>query len=513
MEIFMEQHPELFSKDDVRAYIDINDAEEVEVLRKDLFAKFKNKSSYGCVGRTANYWYLCDYFGESSYKIRTQIQINGNENLLNAIERDLGNGTFRDAEDFIRRVKAIAASYRQYYDGDVDVTVTKTADGDAALDGRQYKTWNNQGTSDGQSTGDNGQTISTAEDWNRDVQLLRTPSGEVYGFVYQGEIYMDETKLDPQVPIHEYTHIWDEVVMQSSPRLWERGKRLLRDSSNSVLRNLWNEIAESDAYGKKWQAQGKTEEQIENLIAGEVHARLVGEKGAELLEQIEKNTGGRGLVARLKRWMKDVFRHIGKTFGTWTDEVLNELSLNDFINMPLRDFVDGVNPNNYKYPGISSDISAEMEQIRQNAIADGTFMKAPNGKKSNLTERQWLQVRTKAFKDWFGDWENDPANASKVVDENGEPLVVYHGTLNEFTTFHEGITKWYGKTGIFFSSDKDYAESMSVYKWISKYANMWEPLRKELNPSEELYTMPVFLNIKNPAKIDSLNHRTVGKYR
>jgi len=153
--------------------------------------------------------------------------------------------------------------------------------------------------------------------------------------------------LDPQVPIHEYTHIWDEAVMQSNPRLWERGKRLLRDFNNTVLRKLWNEIAESEAYGKKWQAQGKTEKEIDNLIAGEVHARLTGEKGAELLEQIEKNTGGKGLVARLKRWMKDIFKHIGKTFGTWTDNALNELSLNDFINMPLRDFVEGVNPNNY----------------------------------------------------------------------------------------------------------------------------------------------------------------------
>ena len=32
-------------------------------------------------------------------------------------------------------------------------------------------------------------------------------------------------------------------------------------------------------------------------------------------------------------------------------------------------------------------------------------MKAPNGKPTNLTERQWVQVRTKAFKEWFGDWE------------------------------------------------------------------------------------------------------------
>jgi hypothetical protein len=78
--------------------------------------------------------------------------------------------------------------------------------------------------------------------------------------------------------------------------------------------------------------------------------------------------------------------------------------------------------------------------VKQKAIADGTFMKVPNGKPTNLTERQWLQVRTTNFKNWFGDWENDPANASKVVDENGEPLVVYHGGENNiptFVTFHQ----------------------------------------------------------------------------
>lgn len=63
---------------------------------------------------------------------------------------------------------------------------------------------------------------------------------------------------------------------------------------------------------------------------------------------------------------------------------------------------------------------------------------APNGKPSNLTPEQYKLVRTKAFKDWFGDWENEPANSSKVIDENGEPLVVYHGTDNEFTTFKLG---------------------------------------------------------------------------
>jgi hypothetical protein len=62
---------------------------------------------------------------------------------------------------------------------------------------------------------------------------------------------------------------------------------------------------------------------------------------------------------------------------------------------------------------------------------------AANGKKSNLTPEQYELVRTPNFKAWFGDWENEPLRASKVVDENGEPKVVYHGTYveTEFNIF------------------------------------------------------------------------------
>ena len=58
-----------------------------------------------------------------------------------------------------------------------------------------------------------------------------------------------------------------------------------------------------------------------------------------------------------------------------------------------------------------------MSEIRKKYEGTDQWMKAPNGQDTNLTEDQWLAVRTPAFKEWFGDWENDPDNASKVVDE------------------------------------------------------------------------------------------------
>lgn len=72
--------------------------------------------------------------------------------------------------------------------------------------------------------------------------------------------------------------------------------------------------------------------------------------------------------------------------------------------------------------------TSEEQDIIERARENGTYMKAPNGADTNLTPKQWAQVRTRSFKDWFGDWEDSLKTASKVVDENGEPKVVFHGT-------------------------------------------------------------------------------------
>jgi hypothetical protein len=99
---------------------------------------------------------------------------------------------------------------------------------------------------------------------------------------------------------------------------------------------------------------------------------------------------------------------------------------------------------------------------------------APNGKPSNLDEKQYNTVRTPEFKDWFGDWENDPENASKVVDENGEPKVVYHNSL------FAGITEFPFYVS-YFTDNLNYAKT---FKGLASGTNTYE----------------VFLNIKNPYK-------------
>ncbi len=49
-------------------------------------------------------------------------------------------------------------------------------------------------------------------------------------------------------------------------------------------------------------------------------------------------------------------------------------------------------------------VSPEEQSIIDNAKTNGTYLLAPNGRPTNLSPRQWVQVRTRAFKEWFGDW-------------------------------------------------------------------------------------------------------------
>ncbi len=48
------------------------------------------------------------------------------------------------------------------------------------------------------------------------------------------------------------------------------------------------------------------------------------------------------------------------------------------------------------------------------------------GKEDIRPQQKVTKEDTRQFKNFFGDWEKDPANASKVVDENGRPLVMWH---------------------------------------------------------------------------------------
>lgn len=86
---------------------------------------------------------------------------------------------------------------------------------------------------------------------------------------------------------------------------------------------------------------------------------------------------------------------------------------------------------------------------------------------------------------WFGD--------SKVVDDQGQPLVVYHGTMRDFNVFEDGKS-WHSGVGHYFTPDPKYA---------AQYTNRAEDGGSELQPGGNV--MPVYLKIERPYVISPKN--------
>lgn len=97
-------------------------------------------------------------------------------------------------------------------------------------------------------------------------------NGQALGFVKDNKIYINIDSFNAETPIHEYTHLWDKAIQKTNPKLWKQGVELLKKT------DAWKEIERNPAYAD---IAGD-----EDLLASEVHARLVGKDGSELFRNV-----------------------------------------------------------------------------------------------------------------------------------------------------------------------------------------------------------------------------------
>ena len=111
---------------------------------------------------------------------------------------------------------------------------------------------------------------------------------------------------------------------------------------------------------------------------------------------------------------------------------------------------------------------------------DGGFIHSLTDTASPVKLKISSVTQSQQFKRWFGDWQNDPAHASKVVNADGTPKVVYHQTDADFTIFdprHEGAGTRDSDTpfGIFLkSSDKNIG--LKGNRQMALYVDIKNPL-------------------------------------
>lgn len=241
----------------------------------------------------------------------------------------------------------------------------------------------------------------------------------------------------------------------------------------------------SDAVDLYVEIRNKGQTVDEFLAQGDMFREMPDEEVVFLLRLFEENQKSQsGISGVLTQYASECKKIDTTTQALFADDNPTKIEkLQSAYNHYALDLAQNSNQGNLKARimedtrGAPSDAEIaeaerQIEEVRAKYVNTPQWLKAPNGKPTKLTEKQWLLVRTPNFKKWFGDWENDSKNASKVVDENGEPLVVYHGTDNEdFTVFDHNKSRnlQYAK-GFFFSSDMNVAKSFGR-RIISAFLN------------------------------------------
>lgn len=133
-------------------------------------------------------------------------------------------------------------------------------------------------------------------------------------------------------------------------------------------------------------------------------------------------------AVRTKKEQEKIYKQILKEHG-------------DFFKR-ARDRRSKVGASGLRYSLGFSRGNAEAQKIEAEAKANGTWLKAPNGKPSKLTPRQWVQVRTEAFKKWFGDWEK----AVRIERLKKAPTIKLTDYTGQYELNRDSARKWMKET-------------------------------------------------------------------
>lgn len=200
--------------------------------------------------------------------------------------------------------------------------------------------------------------------------------GVVYGYTDGKEIVLNQEHLNPNTPIHEYQHLWRTAAKEMNPELIEHGDKLIMQTQ------LFADLKEDPNY----------KHLSDDEICDEAFARLTGEDGAAILEQMAKDAIKENpldtakelsVINKLKEWLKKFWYWTLDTFTKWKPEDIKKMTLEDIRNLVLRDLAQGVDPRTVLKGQMTKDEAVSLrQQMADNAEPERIL---------EHTEDNWLQ--------------------------------------------------------------------------------------------------------------------------
>ena len=183
-------------------------------------------------------------------------------------------------------------------------------------------------------------------------RFLRTADGEVYGLVKDGRIYLDPKVATAETAVHEYTHLWGDMLRRKDSEQWSH---TVKELKNSVL---WEEV-------KELYPELKTDDEI----ADEVLSTFSGRRGAERLREearrVADGDGGVFTKAKAMAALENVknaiarfWEGVARMFG-----INRYRSVEELADMAMRDLINGVKPTSrtFTFDNFYKDTKAVFE--------------------------------------------------------------------------------------------------------------------------------------------------------
>lgn len=209
----------------------------------------------------------------------------------------------------------------------------------------------------GAEEGDTNYVIFKPEDMKIvDHTKFAQGKGVVYGYTDGKQIVLNQEHLNPNTPIHEYQHLWRTAAKNMNPELIEHGDKLIMQT------HLFADLKQDPNYNHL------TDEQI----CDEAFARLTGEDGAAILEQMAKDAIKENpldtakelsVINKLKEWLKKFWYWTLDTFTKWKPEDIKKMTLEDIRNLVLRDLANGVDPRTKMQEGEAKEFHSIIDQM------------------------------------------------------------------------------------------------------------------------------------------------------
>lgn len=271
----------------------------------------------------------------------------------------------------------------------------------------------------------------------RDIQGAETfrknQDGTIYGFAHNGKVYINESVFNAHTPAHEFAHIWAKVVESSNPELWKKGVELLKQT------NMWYDVRKDEMY---WQIQGD-----ENAVAREVLARLTGVESESMVRQmLDYHTKGhanqKNLIERIMNFFEQMWGTVKNAFGMSADE---DITLDDFVRMPLRDLLDPKRHRAFKTAMKSANLDGQSEFNRDTVYNAKGLRGISRGSITFGQNKTWIKLTKNAdattLRHEFAHYWLDSVSKYALSGYASDEYVANWNKMAKYLNWHENMSR------------------------------------------------------------------------